>query len=327
MQHHLVIAASLLATLSAPAYAFDLQGHRGARGLAPENTIAGFARALAIGVTTLELDLVITRDGVVVVSHDPHLNPDLTRGSDGAFIAAKGPAIHSLTFEELQRYDVGRIKPGTAYAKRFPEQQPVDGARIPALTEAFDLVKRSGADRIRFNIETKIAPTSGADTPDPGTFAKAVATLVQDTGLVSRVTVQSFDWRTLAAMRKLAPEIERACLTIEADGEDNIQRGKPGPSAWTAGLDVDDLGGSVPRLVQDAGCAVWSPYFRNVTADMLKEAKALGLKTIPWTVNEPADMQRLIDLGVDGLISDYPDRLRTVMQGKNIPLPPAVTPR
>jgi len=330
MQMFFRAAATLLVTtisagmMQDAAHAFDLQGHRGARGLAPENTIAGFARALEIGVTTLELDLAMTKDGVVVVSHDPHLNPDITQGPGGRFLTGKGPAIHSLRFEELQRYDVGRTRPNSAYAKRFPEQRPVEDARIPALQDVFDLVKRAEAGHVRFNIETKITPTSGTDTPDPETFATAVIKLVQNAGLGPRVTIQSFDWRALAVARRIAPEIERACLTIEGGEEDNIQRGRPGPSPWTAGLDVDEVGGSVPRLVQAAGCAIWSPYFRNVTAETVKEAKSLGLRTIPWTVNEPADMQRLIDVGVDGLISDYPDRLRQAMQGKNLPLPAAI---
>lgn len=151
--------------------------------------------------------------------------------------------------------------------------------------------------------------------------------MVRDAGLASRTTVQSFDWRTLIVMRRIAPEIACACLTIEEADEDNIARGQPGPSPWTAGLDIDDVDGSVPRLVQAAGCTVWSPYVRNVTAATLTEAKSLGLKTIPWTVNERADMQRLIDMGVDGIISDYPDRLRAEMKSKNLPLPPAVSAR
>jgi hypothetical protein len=126
---------------AAPVHAFDLQGHRGARGLMPENTLAGFAAALALGVTTLELDLGVTRDGVVVVSHDSLLNPDHTRGPDGAFLQTPGPPIRSLTLATLKRYDVGRLKPGTAYAATFSEQQAVDGATIPTLTEVFDLVR------------------------------------------------------------------------------------------------------------------------------------------------------------------------------------------
>jgi glycerophosphoryl diester phosphodiesterase len=308
--------------LAAAAAAFDLQGHRGARGLAPENTIEGFATALAIGVTTLELDLGMTRDGVLVVHHDIWLNPDTTRGPDGDFLPARGPALRALTLHELKRYDVGRLRPGTRYAQTFPEQRAVDGARIPTLAEVFDLVARAPADHVRFNIETKLTPTSGADTADPEAFAAAVAATVRAAGLADRVTVQSFDWRTLAALRRLAPEIARVCLTAERPGFDTIARGKPGPSAWTAGLDVDDFGGSVPRLVAAAECAVWSPAFRDLTPELVAEAKALSLKVIPWTVNERPDMERLIAMGVNGIITDYPDRLRAVLAARDMPLPP-----
>jgi glycerophosphoryl diester phosphodiesterase len=310
--------------LAAPANAFDLQGHRGARGLSPENTLAAFETALGIGVTTLELDLAVTRDDVLVVSHDRTLNPDHTRGPDGKFLEREGPAIRSLTFAEVQRYDVGRLKPGSDYAASLPEQRAVDGARIPALVELFDLVGRAGARHVRFNIETKITPTSGAETPAPEAFAAMFAKAVREAGLAARVSMQSFDWRTLAALKRIAPEIERVCLTAEALNFDTIRRGDPGASPWLAGLDVDDFAGSVPRLVAAAGCATWSPLHRNAKPDDIAAAKALGLKVIPWTVNERADMERLIALGVDGIITDYPDRLRAVMAERNMPLPPAI---
>jgi glycerophosphoryl diester phosphodiesterase len=310
--------------LSATAAGFDLQGHRGARGLAPENTIEGFATALSIGVATLELDLGMTRDGVVVVHHDIWLNPDTTRTPDGDFLSLRGPALRALTLAELKRYDVGRLKPGTRYAQMFPEQRAADGARIPTLAEVFELVQRVGAQHVRFNIETKLTPASGADTSDPETFAAAVAAEVRAAGLTDRVTVQSFDWRTLSALRRIAPEIPRVCLTAERPGFDTIERGRPGPSPWTAGLAVDDVGGSTPRLVAAAGCAVWSPAFRDVTQGSLAEAKSLSLKVVPWTVNERADMERLIGMGVDGLITDYPDRLRSLLAERGIPLPPRV---
>jgi glycerophosphoryl diester phosphodiesterase len=317
-----VAVVVLLAVLAcAPAHAFDLQGHRGARGLAPENTLEAFALALAIGVTTLELDLAVTKDGIVVVSHDRRLNPDHTRGPDGRFLDAEGPPIRSLTLAEVKGYDVGRLKPGTPYAASLPEQRPADGARIPTLAELFDLVRRVGADQVRFNIETKITPTSGAETPDPETFAASVAATVRDAGVAARVSLQSFDWRTLAA---IAPEIERVCLTAEALNFDTIKRGEPGPSPWTAGLDIDDFKGSVPRMAAAAGCQAWSPLYRNAKPEDVAAAKNLGLKVIPWTVNERADMERLIALGVDGLITDYPDRLRAVMAAREMPLPPAI---
>jgi glycerophosphoryl diester phosphodiesterase len=315
-----VIAAAILSAGHA-AQAFEAQGHRGARGLAPENTIEGFKAALATGVTTLELDLAMTKDGVVVASHDFRLNPDHTRAPDGRFLDTEGPAIRSLTFAELQRYDVGRLKPGSAYAARFPEQKGMDGVRIPRLADVFDLVRRSGADHIRFNIETKLTPTSGADAPDPETFARAVAAEIRTAKLEARVSVQSFDWRTLIALKRIAPEIERVCLTVEADWDDNLAHGKSGPSAWTAGLDIDDVGGSAPKLAAAAGCAVWSPYFRNVTEESLAQAKAAKVRVIPWTVNERADMERLITMGVDGIITDYPDRLRRVLAARGMKMP------
>jgi glycerophosphoryl diester phosphodiesterase len=317
----LLKALAVMTLASSPAVAFDLQGHRGARGLAPENTIEAFTTALAIGVTTLELDLAMTRDGVLVVHHDEWLNPDTTRDANGNFLSAPGTAIHALTLEQVRRYDVGRIKPGTAYASRFSQQRPMDGARIPTLAEVFDLVRRTGAGHVRFNVETKITPTSGTEVPPPEIFAGTVARAIQAAGLTARATVQSFDWRTLVVLRRVAPEIERVCLTSEQPDWDTIERGRPGPSPWTAGLDVDDYGGSTPRLVAAAACSVWSPALRDLTGESIAQAKALGLKVIPWTVNERPDMERLIALGVDGIITDYPDRLRAVMASKKMPLP------
>ena len=306
-----------------PAIAFDLQGHRGARGLAPENTIASFSTALAIGVTSLELDVGMTKDGVVVVHHDEWLNPEITRGADGAFLSQRGPAIYSLTLEELKRYDVGRLKPGTAYAASLPEQRPHDGARIPTLAEVFALGRR--ADHIRFNIETKLTPTSGADVAEPEPFAKAVAAAVREAGFAERVSIQSFDWRILRVLRRIQPNILRGGLTSEQPDYDTIQRGKPGASPWTVGLDVAEFGGSVPRLVAAADCRVWSPAFEDLTSECIAEASALGIRVIPWIVNEPDHMNRLVRMGVAGIITDYPDRLRRILAANNVPLPPRVS--
>jgi glycerophosphoryl diester phosphodiesterase len=261
---------------------------------------------------------------VVVVSHDRMLNPDHTRGPDGQFLNTAGPAIRSLTLAQLKQYDVGRLKPGTAYAATFSLQHAVDGARIPTLSEVFAFTQRVGAKDVRFNIETKLTPTSGTETPDPDSFAAAVAAVVRDAGMAQRVTVQSFDWRALTALRRIAPEIERACLTVEGPQDDTLQRDRPGPSPWTDGLDIKAFGGSTPKLVAAAGCQIWSPYYRNVSAEVMADAKAAGVRVIPWTVNERTDMDRLIELGVDGLISDYPDRLRAALADKNIALPSPV---
>jgi glycerophosphoryl diester phosphodiesterase len=308
-----VLAMGLWLALAAAAAAFDLEGHRGARGLAPENTLAAFRTALDLGVTTLETDLAVTKDDVLVISHDPLLNPDLVRGPDGKWIDA-GPPIRSLTVAELKRYDIGRLNPATKYAQQFPEQKPVDGERFPTLAEFF---AAAGPD-VRFNIEIKTDPTKPDLTVDPNRFAQLAVDAIRLGKAGRRSTIQSFDWRGLIEARRLAPEIATGCLSIESNNMDTVGRASGQPSPWLAGLDLAAHGGSVPRLASQAGCAVWSPCWRNVTAENVKEAQALGLKVVPWTVNNSSEMTRLIDIGVDGLITDYPDRALPVLAAKGL---------
>jgi len=270
--------------------------------------------AQALGVTTLETDLAVTRDGVVVISHDPVLNPALTRGPDGQWLTATGPAIAKLTLDELKRYDIGRVNPASKYGQQFPEQKPVDGQRFPTLAEFF----AQAAPAVRFNVEIKTDPGKPELTPDPLDFAGLAVAEIRKARTEARTTLQSFDWRGLIEARKLAPEIATACLSIESTNFDTVQRNGARPSPWLGGLDLAGHGGSVPRLAKAAGCATWSPFWRNVTAENVKEAHALGLKVVPWTVNVPAEMGRLIDLGVDGLITDYPDRGAQILAAKGL---------
>ena len=311
-----------LACAGAGAAAFDLQGHRGARGLAPENTLPAFQRALAIGVHTLELDVGLTRDGVLVISHDPRLNPEITRGPDGRFLDGPGPLIHHSTLADLQRFDLGRLKPGGRYAAQFPDQVAVDGARLPTLAALFALVQRSGNASVRFDIETKLTPLAPGDTAPPEVMARALIAEIRRAGLAPRCTVQSFDWRTLQVVQREAPEIATAYLTARQPWLDNVAPAADGRSLWTAGFTLSQHG-TLPRLVQAAGGRIWSAHFRDLDAAQVREAQALGLQVLAWTVNEPADIARLLDLGVDGLISDRPDRVRTEMARRGMALPPA----
>jgi glycerophosphoryl diester phosphodiesterase len=322
------IALFMALVLSAPAAALDVQGHRGARGLVPENTLPAFATALTLGVTTLEFDTAVTKDGVVIIAHDRRLNPDITKGPDGRYLSAPTPTIRSLTLAELKRYDIGTIDPDTRYARTFAGQQAVSGAAMPTLAELAALVRRSGNMTVRFNVEAKLSPLAPDETLDPESFATTLIAAVRAEGMAERALIQSFDWRILKMSQRIAPEIPTSCLTIARGNSDNVQIGRPGASPWLAGLDVDDFGGSVPRLVQAAGCKVWSAFFRDVTPEAIAEAKAAGLSVAVWTVNEPADMGKMIEMGADSIITDYPDRLRAVMADRRLPLPAAtpVTP-
>ena len=320
------IAIALLAC-GLHAAAFDLQGHRGARGLAPENTLPGFALALGIGVTTLETDIAVSRDDVLLISHDPALNPDITRGPDGQFLAARGPVIRHTDYAELQRYDVGRLKPGTRYAEQHPAQQPSDGARLPKLEELFALVKKSGNQDVRLALEIKVRPDAPDETMAPEPFARKLVEAVRAAGLASRTTILSFDWRALQAVQKLAPEIGTVYLSIQRPQSDNIGAGKPGPWPWTAGFGHAEHG-SVPKMIKAAGGRTWSAFHLDLDAAKVKEAQALGLTVLAWTVNDPAQIARMMDLGVDGIVSDRPDLVREEMRRRGMPLPAAtpVTP-
>jgi len=316
------ILAALGLALASPAPALDLQGHRGARGLAPENTLQGFALALGIGVSTLELDIAITQDGVLVISHDPALNPDITRGADGRFLDTRGPLIRELSYEQVQRYDVGRLKPGSPYARRYPQQQAIDGARIPRLDQLFALVNKSGNTGVRFAIETKVTPTAPDETLAPEAFARAVIAAIRGAGMASRSAVLSFDWRTLAVVQKEAPEIDTVYITAQQSWLDNIGAGKAEGSAWTAGIQHKDHG-SVPKMIKAAGGRTWSSFFGDLDASKVQEAHALGLQVLAWTVNEPPQIARMLDLGVDGIVTDRPDLVRDEMKRRGLALPPS----
>ncbi|WP_198087143.1 glycerophosphodiester phosphodiesterase [Variovorax sp. E3] len=315
-----LLAAGCAAITPTAKQHFDLEAHRGGRGLAPENTLAAFNNAIDLGVTTLELDIGLTADGVVVISHDTSLNPDHTRDAGGAWLAPRsGAAIRSLTLAQLQTYDVGRLNPSSNYGKQFALQQPRDGERIPALAALFAQVQARGANAatVRFNIETKVDPGKPDETAAPEPMVRALLAEIDKAKMADRVTIQSFDWRTLALVGQLAPQLPRAYLTTPRTLKD---------SRWTAGLELASFA-SVPQMVRAAsangpGPVIWSPAYGDLSPAVIKEAQKLGLKVLPWTVNQRADMQRLMDWGADGLITDYPDILRDLMRERGLSLPP-----
>ena len=303
---------------------FDLQGHRGARGLMPENTLPGFAKALEIGVTTLEMDLAVTADSRVVVSHNPRLEPEIARHPNGEWLAQSSPTIHSMTLAVVKTYDVGRLNPASEYAERYPAQQPVDGTPVPTLGEVFELVNRSGSQAVHFNIEIKINPERPELTYPPRQFVRAVIDVVRRYQMEDRVVLQSFDWRALGEVQDLAPEIMTAYLTVDQNWMSNLQTGVDGPSPWLGGLDVDNFDGSAVRAVKAAGGDVWSAFHREIDAESVKLAHELGILVSAWTVNETSRMRELIEMGVDSIITDYPDRLRRVMVELGLPVPTPV---
>ncbi|MFI1581903.1 glycerophosphodiester phosphodiesterase family protein [Embleya sp. NPDC020630] len=310
---------------------FDLQAHRGGLGLTVESTIASFAKGLDLGVSTLELDVQITEDGRAVVTHD--------RKVDGRKCADTGPVragdpefpyvgkyVNTLTLDQVRTLDCGsRQFPG------FPGQTTSPGARMPLLTEVFDLVNRRHARGVKLNVETKVEAGAPNETAPREQFVQTVAREVRRAGLLRQVTIQSFDWGSLMRMRQVEPRLPLVALT----NYDFLQVGKPGASPWLGGLDIDDFGGDPLRAIESFGATSFSPvhgfpqdgkvgdpnYRPYVTRAMVDEAHRLGIKVVPWTIDDPATMAKLMDDGVDGLITDYPDRLRELMAARGLPLP------
>jgi glycerophosphoryl diester phosphodiesterase len=299
--------------------AFDIEAHRGGRALLPENTLPAFANALSIGIDTLELDVGVAADGGIVISHERGLNPDLARDAKGDYIAAPGTPFLKLRLDEVRTYDVGQIRPGSTYAKQFPDQRAIPGTRIPTLKELFTLVRKSGNSCVRFNIETKIDPNYPDESLDPQTFVALLIGLIDAEGFTDRVMIQSFDWRTLQIVQQRAPKIPTVYLTLQRGSAPTTALDKA--TSWTAGFSPADHGGSLPRTIRAAGGAIWSPYFGDANAALVAEAHSLGLRVVVWTVNKPQDMAHMIEIGVDGIISDRPDILRQAVGGKGMKLP------
>jgi glycerophosphoryl diester phosphodiesterase len=290
-----------------------LIGHRGCAGLAPENTLAAFAGAFSLGVDAVEMDVHLTADGEVVIYHDSKLKTEITRTADGQWLKEPAPAIRNLSLKQVKSYDVGRLKPRTGYAWRYPHQKPADGQRIPTLKEVFALARKMGNSGVQFWIEIKTSPLEPELTPSPETVADAVINDIREAGLTGRAVLLSFDWRSLVYARKIAPEIATAYLSRQSGRNDTIQAGRPGASPWTAGLDIDDFGGSVPRAVHSSHGYYWLPHYKDIDRRQLKEAHDLGLRVVVWTVNGRDAMRYLIDMGVDGIITDRPDVLKEVL--------------
>lgn len=295
---------------SAGAITIDVQGHRGTRGLRPENTLAAFGKALQIGVSTLELDTGVSKDGVVVVSHERRAS---SLECQGAHI---GELWKDLTLAQIKTLDCGtRNPPNPATDPFVSTQEAVPGTRMPTLEEVFDLVDRYGAKRVEFNVETKLDPTLPGETVDPVTFARRLTETIEAHGMTSRTTLQSFDWRTLVEAKKLLPELRTVALAQLP----TIFPGTP----WTAGVEItaDAWQGQLADAAKSIGASVLSPRAVDLTDPLLARAHDLDLFVIPWTVNDEPSMGALIDRGVDGVITDYPDRLRNVLAAKRLVLP------
>ncbi|MFZ2956750.1 MAG: glycerophosphodiester phosphodiesterase family protein [Candidatus Ozemobacteraceae bacterium] len=367
----------------------EVYAHRGARSFAPENSIPGYAAGLRIGTDWVDMDIVLSKEGEIMVTHDIWLNPDIVRYSpiengkqvaidvaSGAFLANGKKAVtrglsgaalskriqpllvRNLSVDELRNFDVGRLNPENSYGKYFPDQIEVDGTRMPTLREVINYVKKatgekasrtisrvcdrvhgkrdeafSDAPEVGFQIEIKTDPDHRDWTYSPQRIATALYKILREEGLTRRCEIQAFDWPCLYELQKLDPGIKTAYLTewdneIATGSESFFDPDPKNAGRWTGGKQVKDFGGSIPRMVKELGGACWEPEDAELTKEALDEAHGLGLKVVVWTWPEHIGtafdaklMSKLIDWGVDGIITDDPGRLISMLAARGYPLP------
>jgi glycerophosphoryl diester phosphodiesterase len=292
-------------------------GHRGAAGLAPENTLAAFSKALEIGVDGVELDVQLSADGIAVVYHDFLLNPDITRTAAGEWLESGNRlAIKDLTLAKLKRYDVGRLKPDTTYANGYPDQKPVDGEQIPTLQEVVLLLKNREDNKTQLWIEIKTSPEAPDVSQSPETVTEAVVAVLRKEVFSARTMVLSFDWRALLHVQKTAPEIPTVYLSSMGMHWMSVRPHQPGPNQWTAGIDVGEFDGSIPIAVKWAGGRFWAPNHMQITPSLVEEAQLLGLKVFVWTPDSRERMLHLMARNVDGIITNRPDILKAILSSR-----------
>jgi glycerophosphoryl diester phosphodiesterase len=309
----------------------QVYAHRGARSFAPENCIPGYTTGLTIGTHWVDMDIVMTKDRQVVVSHDIRLNPDIVRGPDGKYITNRLLA-KDLTLAEIQMYDIGRMDPQSAYSRYFPVQLGMDGVHMPTLRDVIRYVNSKTNVQVGFQIEFKTDPEHNEWTFTPAEFASALYKILSEEGIVTICEIQSFDWRCLYELQKIDSRVRTAYLT-EWDNEAGCQYSffDPDPAIaglWTGGVLVKDHKNSIPQMVKDMGGACWEPEDVELTKETLDEAHGLGLKVVVWTWPEhsgaafdAALVSKLIDWGVDGIITDDPGQLISMLSARGYSLP------
>jgi len=280
-------------------------GHRGARGILPENSMIGFEFAIKSGAPLLEFDVVLTADEIPVITHNHRLHAATFRDEDGQFITAE-PKVADLQWSQLGGYDIGRLDVNTLYAKRFPDQAQLDGIRVPRLVDLLDFVNQPAHNNAYLMLELKSDPDFALDQNYRQKFVRVVVQLVRQAGLTQRTVLHSFDWNLLQECREQAPDIPASFLThlpknVETGGEESSQSICPNFN----GRETE-----IPDLVARAGGAFWCPYADDLTHSLVVRAHELGLVVVVWTVNEIAEIDRAVEAGVDAIVTDYPGRVQ-----------------
>ncbi len=297
--------------LSKPEH-IKIYGHRGARGNLPENTLRSFKFLFDNNISAYETDILISKDLVPVIFHDFRLNPNITKTNDGEWII-DDIKIFDQTFEELTKFDIGAVNKRSKYGKRFLEQKKLSNQKIPKLFELLELTSKNLSDNLVINLEVKSTPVEKKLTPNPDEMVKLIMDDVNKFELNDKIIFSSFDWRILNEIKETYPKISRAYLTSEKKGKIYDK------SPWLNFMPLYDSDvNELPRLIKTLGGKAWHPKHIDINKDVVRISHEVGLPVNVWTVNEEFEMLRMIDYGVDGIITDYPLKLKELCERKNI---------
>jgi len=296
--------------LSKPGF-IKIYGHRGARGVLPENTLESFKYLFENNIRAYETDILISKDNIPVITHDFKLDPSYTKDVNGNWIEDENIKIIDLTYEEILKYDVGTLNKLSRYGRKFINQKSLDNQKIPKLSDLLKLSSDNDFDDLLINLEIKSTPIEEGLTPSPEEMVKIVIGEVGRSNLSDKIIYSSFDWRVLREIKERDPKIPRAHLTSGAKGKIYDK------SPW---LDFTPLHSEVelPKLIKALGGSAWHPNYKDVNKEIIEISRNEGLPVNVWTVNKEQDMLRMIDYGVDGIMTDYPLKLKELCDKENI---------
>ena len=296
--------------LSKPDY-IKIYGHRGARGVLPENTLESFKYLFENNIHAYETDILISKDFIPVITHDFRLDPSYTKDINDNWIEDENIKIIDLTYDQILQFDVGTLNKLSKYGRKFINQKSLQNQKIPKLSELLKLTSDNIVEDLLINLEIKSTPVEKNLTPEPDEMVKIIIDEVSRSNLEDRIIYSSFDWRVLREIKERGSKIPRAYLTSGARGKIYDK------SPW---LDFTPLhnGVELPELIKALGGSAWHPNYKDVNKEIVQISHDKGLPVNVWTVNRESDMLRMIDYGVDGIMTDYPLKLKELCERKNI---------
>ena len=294
-----------------------IYGHRGARGDLPENTLESFKYLFDNAINAYETDILISKDLIPVITHDFRLDPSLTKDKEGNWIKDEDIKIFDLTYDEISKFDVGSLNKLTRYGRRFVNQRSLENQKIPKLSELLELSSKNVLQNLLINLEIKSTPDEKNLTPDPKDLVQIVLNEINNSNLKDKIIISSFDWRILREVKKQSPEIPRAYLTFQQEKGMKIKKTIYSKSPWIDHIPLTIVY-DLPKIIKELGGSAWHPYYKDINKKAVKGAHDNNLPVNVWTVNDEDDMLKMIEYGVDGIMTDYPLRLKNLCEKRSI---------